>query len=173
MADRFLFAAFLTLVTFVGIRPPAMASERANLVLLEEFFLGKTSGRGYFKSWVAGVHRPFSVKTRGTMRGDTLTLVEDFVYDDGERDRKTWKFTRTGYNTFEGTREDVVGKAKIKIYEDRITLKYLVDIPNNGKKTRVRFSDILSRQVDGTIRNVANVYKFGIKIGRVDLTFKR
>jgi len=173
MGNRLFFAALITTLAFTGGSQTGYASDKKDLFLLEDFFVGRSTGHGVFKSWIAGVHRPFRVRLRGTRHGRTLILVEDFFYDDGERDRKTWTFVRTGPDTYEGTREDVVGKAKIKAYSDRITLKYLVDVPTKNGKTRVRFSDVISKQDDGSVLNVARVSKFGLKIGSVRLVFKR
>ncbi|MEM1045216.1 MAG: DUF3833 family protein [Pseudomonadota bacterium] len=174
MADRYMPAAVITVLALVTGEQNVHASEKtSDLFLLEDHFVGELTARGAFESKIAKVNRPFSVKTRGTWNGKTLTLVEDFFYDDGEKDRKTWRFTKTGPDTYEGTREDVVGKARIKSYPGRLTLKYLVDIPRGDGKIRVRFSDIISMQEDGSIRNVARVSKFGFKIGSVDLTFTR
>ncbi|MCV0429275.1 MAG: DUF3833 domain-containing protein, partial [Roseibium sp.] len=52
---------------------------------LENFFRGKTVGKGVFESRIAGVYRPFTVYLQGTWNSKTFTLRlrEDFVYEDG------------------------------------------------------------------------------------------
>ncbi len=45
--------------------------------------------------------------------GTRLTVVEDFVYDDGEKNRLTWVFDRAGEGRWTGRREDTVGEATV------------------------------------------------------------
>ena len=173
MVSRLMTATLSVVLATTTAAIPSSTIQQDGLMLLEEAFAGRMTGRGAFVSKFAGVERPFTVKTRGDWDGKTLVFVEDFFYDDGERDRKTWRFTKTGPDRYEGTREDVVGTAKIRTYSDRITLKYLIDLPRGDGTIRLRFSDIITRNPDGTLRNFARVSKFGVKIGEVDLTFRR
>ncbi len=142
---------------------------------LESFFVGQTVGRGAFVSPIAGVNRPLTVKTRGTLQGATLTLVEDFFYDDGERDRKTWRFTRVAPGIYEGRREDVLGVADVRQVGDTVQLNYSADIPNkkDGSVTRLTFADTLALVAPGKALNRATVSKFGVGIGTVDITFTK
>ena len=50
---------------------------------LEEFFVGETVARGQFQDIFGTVRRRFDVTVNGTWDGETLKLVEDFVYEDG------------------------------------------------------------------------------------------
>ena len=43
--------------------------------------------------------------------GDTLTLHERFVYDDGEKQQRVWRIRRTGDNRYQGTAGDIEGVA--------------------------------------------------------------
>lgn len=142
---------------------------------LESFFVGQTVGRGAFVSSIAGVNRPLTVKTRGTLKGNTLTLVEDFFYDDGERDRKTWRFTRVAPGVYEGRREDVLGVADVRQVGDTVQLNYSADIPNkkDGSVTRLTFADTIALVAPDKALNRATVSKFGIGIGIVDITFTK
>jgi hypothetical protein len=81
--------AGLVILTLLGGAPAAKAAELS----LEGYFAGKTSAVGSFSA-INGVKRQFTVELRGKWNGQTLTLIEDFVYSDGERDRKTWRFRK-------------------------------------------------------------------------------
>ena len=74
--------------------PFAATGASAKNFKLEEYFSGTTYAEGNFRA-INGVSRAFKVKLTGSWNGKRLKLVEDFVYDDGERDRKTWLFTKT------------------------------------------------------------------------------
>ena len=167
-----LFAATtFSLALFCGPNSPASARETFQL---EDFFVGKTVGRGYFESEIAGVRRDFTVHVRGTFEDDILTLVEDFVYDDGERDRAVWKFRKTADDRYVGVRTDIVGTAPVRVTSDGVRFTYVLDVRNQeGETQRLRFSDVLYKQPDGTVYNRARVKKFGFPVGKVEVVFKR
>ncbi len=150
---------------------PAQAEESFDLV---KYFTGRTIGTGGFTAPIAGIKRELTVKTRGTWNGKTLTLVEDFVYADGERDRKTWRFKRIGPDRYEGRREDVVGVADVRQVGRIVTLAYLADIRGkDGGVTRVGFKDTIGYSSNGDVYNNATVTRFGIPIGDVKIIFRK
>ncbi|OJF97852.1 DUF3833 family protein [Pararhizobium antarcticum] len=141
--------------------------------LMETFFVGRTTAVGSFSA-INGVNRTFVVLLTGRLRGDTLTLREDFVYDDGEKDRKTWIFVRTGPNTYRGTREDVIGTTTLRVSGNTARFNYLVDLDPGPEKNVVRFYDRMVLSDDGkTIVNTATVWKYILPVARVRVDFKR
>lgn len=153
-----LFAAFTS--------APAYAAD----LRLEDFFKGKTYAYGSFGA-INGTSRSFRVDLTGNVRGKVLTLREDFRYDDGERDTKTWVFTRTGPNTYSGTREDVLGETTVRLSGNTARFTYRVDLNPGGKPNIVRFHDKLVLKDDGTLRNTALVTKFLLPVARVKVNF--
>lgn len=153
-----LFAAFTS--------APAYAAD----LRLEDFFKGKTYAYGSFGA-INGTSRSFRVDLTGHVRGKVLTLREDFRYDDGERDTKTWIFTRTGPNTYSGTREDVLGETTVRLSGNTARFTYRVDLNPGGKPNIVRFHDKLVLKDDGTLRNTALVTKFLLPVARVRVNF--
>ncbi|MFD1329047.1 DUF3833 family protein [Mycoplana ramosa] len=139
---------------------------------LERYFAGRTVAVGSFSA-INGVKREFTVDLRGKWNGKTLTLVEDFVYDNGERDRKTWRFEKIGKNRYRGTREDVIGETLVTISGDTARFNYLVDLDARGKGNRVRFYDTMKLQSDGTVLNKALVTKFGFPVALTRVEFQR
>ena len=154
------------LVTLLAL--PAHAAD----LRLEDFFRGKTYAYGTFGA-INGTSRSFRVDLTGTMRGDVLKLREDFRYDDGERDTKTWVFTRTGPTTYSGTRDDVLGETTVRISGNTAHFTYRVDLDPDGKPNIVRFFDTLVLKNDGTLRNTALVTKFALPVARVKVNFAR
>ena len=150
----------------------ALASAQSADLQLEDFFQGKTYAFGSFGA-ITGLKRSFRVDLTGQVRGGVLTLREDFHYDDGERDTKTWIFTRTGPKTYSGTREDVVGETTVHLSGNTARFSYRVDLNPSGKPNVVRFFDKLVLADDGTLRNTALVTRFGLPIARVRVNFAR
>jgi hypothetical protein len=148
---------------------PAAARE----LRLEEFFVGRSVATGSFKT-ITGYKREFDVKLHGSWDGRTLTLREDFTYDDGERDTKTWRFRRTGPSTYEGTREDVIGPVTVRLVNNKAYFNYRVDIDPKGSGNIVRFFDKLVLSDDGkTMANTARVFKGPLPVAFVRVDFKR
>lgn len=170
-------ALMLSLFSLLGCatRPslPAEALGDEGFVL-ERDLAGKTVGRGVFSA-ITGANRPFTAYLDGTWDGRTLTLVEDFDFDDGEQDRKTWRLTKQSDGTFTGTREDVVGEA-IGFYDGTgFRLEYFIRLggENGEGGRRVKFRDILYKRDDGVVVNTATVGYYGLRVGRVNLEIER
>ena len=141
--------------------------------VLEEDLVGQTVGRGRFTT-ITGVDRGFTAYLDGTWDGRTLTLVEDFVFDDGETDRKTWRLTRVAPGAYVGTREDVVRLARGRVDGNAFRLDYSARVPRDDGGTRiVTFRDVLVVLPNGDVLNRANVGFAGLHVGTVDLTITR
>lgn len=147
---------------------PASAEEFS----LERYFAGKTSAVGSFSA-ITGVKRKFTVELFGKWNGRTLTLVEDFVYSDGERDRKTWRFRKIAPNQYRGTREDVVGDTLVTVTGNTARFTYLVDLDAARKRNRVRFHDTMTLQDNGRLINNATITKFGLPVAKTRVEFSR
>jgi len=162
---------FMPALLAIGLTAPLTPlSAQAAELQLEDFFKGRTYAFGEFRA-INGADRNFRVDLNGRWDGKTLTLREDFSYDDGEKDRKTWRFTKTGDNTYRGTREDVIGTTTVKITGNTARFSYTVDLDEGPEKNIVRFRDKLVLKDDGTLRNTATVFKFGVPVGRVQVNF--
>jgi hypothetical protein len=170
-------AAFTTLIGALlagcATVPPQGSALSQKGVSLERDFRGRSYAKGVFVNRITGSQRPFTVVLDGTWSGNKLTLREDFVYEDGEKDVKTWVFIRTGPSVWTGTREDVVGQASISTEGGVVRLGYDIDLPTSSGKVRLRFEDVIERNAQGMIVNRAIVSKFGLPLGDVDLTFSR
>ncbi len=141
--------------------------------VLERDLAGRNIAKGVFKNALTGAERRLTAILDGRWNGKSLTLSERFLYEDGERQHKTWVLTRTGPGTFSGTREDVVGTAVGRQDGTDFRLSYDVLLPSGGSTLQVHFEDVLALQGDGTILNQAFVSKLGVRVGTVVLTIGR
>lgn len=155
-------------------RPPSpMSGSPVKAISLVDAFRGKTIGIGVFRVPITGLERRFKADLVGTVRGNTLTVVEDFYFEDGEVDRLTWRFTRSGSNTWTGKREDTVGLAQVTENGNEIRLEYIADVRSRGAVTRLGFSDVIYRRADGVVVNEAIVTRSGLAIGSVSFELRR
>jgi Protein of unknown function (DUF3833) len=154
--------------------PNIAAAPGAPAFTLEGFFRGRTVGKGTFAAPIAGVRRELTVVTRGRWDGRTLTLREDFLFADGEKDVKTWRFTKVSPGVYEGAREDVIGKADIRQVGNTVQLRYTADVrAKDGSVTRLDFADTIAPLDGRRVLNEAVVSRFGVPIGKVSLVFSR
>lgn len=172
-AKAFVLALFMTgALTACATRPPPPANISAPFVI-ERDLAGRNTARGTFRS-ITGARRDFTAELSGAWDGRVLILVEQFAFDDGERDTKTWRLQRAANGEWSGTREDVVGTARGFQDGDVFRLEYDVNLATgNGGTRKVRFRDVLALRGPGVIINTATVGWYGLRVGSVELTMTR
>ncbi len=139
---------------------------------LEQFFAGRTEAWGMFQDRFGSVRRQFTVDIEGIVKDETLILVEDFSYSDGEVERRVWTVRRTGPDSYEGEAEGVSGKARGRISGNAFRWRYDFDLSINGRVWRVHFDDWMFLQPGGqVVLNRAAVSKWGIGLGAATLCF--
>jgi hypothetical protein len=137
-------------------------------ITLDSAFAGRAVGAGVFRVDLTGSERRFRARLNGTMAGDRLTVVEDFIYDDGQENRLTWVFDRAGPGRWTGRREDTVGVAQVVETGTEVRLSYTADFDaGDGTVTRLGFEDVIYRQPDGRIINDAVVTRWGVAVATV------
>ncbi len=148
-------------------------------LILEDYFVGKTTATGIFEDRFGKIRRQFVVDITGSVSGDTLTLDERFVYDDGEKQQRIWKLKRTSPTTYEGRADDIIGVAQGTLAGNAFNFKYTVDLKvgtnkdGSPKNWKVKFNDWMFLQPNGVVMNRAYVSRYGVDIGSVTLAFHR
>ncbi|WP_131834723.1 DUF3833 family protein [Ancylobacter aquaticus] len=160
---------FAGMLAFVGL---GASSAQARDLVLEQFFAGRTVAEGSFSA-INGVKRTFTVDLDGRWNGHVLTLVEDFRFADGEKDRKTWRFEKLGPGRYRGTREDVRGDTLVSVKGDTATFSYVVDLDAGADENLVRFHDKMVLRDDSTVLNTAWVTKYGFPVALTRVAFRR
>lgn len=140
---------------------------------LFEYFDGQTRAWGIFQGRDGSLKRRFTVDIRGEVEGDVLTLTEDFVYADGEEQRRIWRIQRTDQGRYVGTAGDVVGQAVGEARGSALNWRYTLRLPYAGRSIDVQFDDWMFLQPDGVLLNRARVKKFGFTVGEVTLAFRK
>ncbi|MGF1456773.1 MAG: DUF3833 family protein [Alphaproteobacteria bacterium] len=140
---------------------------------LEEYFAGRVMADGVFQDLTGKTVRQFQVTIDGTWDGKTLTMNEDFLYSDGETERRTWLIRKTGLAGYEGRADNVVGTAKGEAEGNRLTWSYIFGLKIAGRVWNVRFTDWFHLFDDGVLINRADVSKFGVKLGQATIVFRK
>ena len=145
---------------------------------LEQFFDGRSYAYGIFEDRFGNLKRQFRVQIDGRTDAGRLTLNEQFIYDDGETDRRVWIIDnlgpdRSGFIRYQGRAEDIDGEATGQIAGNVLSWSYDIVLSMSGQQLKVRFDDFIY-QIDKDIAiNRAFVSKWGVEIGSVTLVFLR
>lgn len=140
---------------------------------LEEYFTGESKAWGIFEDRFGKLRRQFTVDIIGEWDGETLTLTEDFVYSDGETERRIWVIRKDGPNSYVGTADGVIGEARGRVEGQALNWAYDFDLKMGDSTIRVHFDDWMWLQPDGVLVNRAIVSKFGLELGRATIFFKQ
>jgi len=141
--------------------------------VLEDYFDGETRAWGMFEDRFGVIQRQFVVDISGDWDGDKLTLREDFVYNDGETETRTWVLEKTGPDTYEGTTDNVIGVAQGTINGNAFNWTYDFNLKVGDSVWKVKFDDWMILQPDGVLLNKATVTRWGIKLGTVYISFSK
>lgn len=141
--------------------------------VLEEYFEGTTTATGIFIDRFGNLRRHFDVVIEGDWDGNTLTLTEDFDYDDGEQQQRVWRFEKVAPGDYRGTANDVDETVTLTQTGRAATMSYEIDLAVEGDTWRVSFEDWLWRLDEDRVFNRATVRRWGIMIGQVEILFDR
>ena len=140
---------------------------------LMEFFEGNVKAWGIVEDRFGNIRRQFKVDMKGTIENDILTLEEDFVYADGEIDKRIWKFSKLDEKSYKGLANDIIGEAIAKEQGNAFNMKYKMDLDLGFAELRVNFNDWMFKIDEETIINKATINKFGLNIATVTLFFRK
>lgn len=156
-------------------RPDIDAPKLSDRALnLEEFFDGKLVAHGQFIDVFGNVSRRFVVDIAGDWDGQTLTLTEDFVYEDNSTEQRVWTLRKTGPDSWEGTAPGVIGTAVGRESGDTFNWRYAIDLPIVGGETvRVAFDDWMWLMSEDRLMNIAYMSRFGVRAGTVTIFFEK
>jgi len=148
------------------------ANARPELVP-EDFFSGELVAHGVVKNRGGKVIRSFTAQIVAYWRDGVGTLEEDFVFDDGEKDRRVWTLTPAGGNSYVGTAGDVVGEGRAQLAGNSLFLDYVLRIPYNEGTTDLRIDDRMYLIAPDVLINESRMIKFGLEVGQILLVIRR
>jgi hypothetical protein len=153
-------------------KPEDFATAQPRFVL-EEYFAGKTTAWGMFIDRFGNMRSQFLVDITGTWDGKTLVLDERFTYATGEKEQRVWTITKVDENTYTGTAGDVIGTAKGRSFGNALYWNYYLNLKVGDGTWKVHFDDWMFLQPQGVLLNRAEVTKFGIELGQVQIAFRK
>jgi hypothetical protein len=140
---------------------------------LQSYFDRPVRAWGMFQKRNGAIARRFSVWIEPHWQGPRGTLHERFVYDDGTESTRDWFLTQVDDRTWRGEAEDIIGGATGIVDRDQIRWRYVLRLPINGRPMDFRFDDRMFLVGSDTILNTSRMYKFGIHLGNVTMSYRR
>lgn len=140
---------------------------------LFEYFQGHSTAWGMVQDYTSKQTRRFEVKIEGSVEGNTLTLVEDFVFSDGETSQRIWTIERMGAGLYQGSADDIIGVATGREVGNALQWQYDFELVMDDSTIVVAFDDWLFRQDEKHVFNLTKIKKFGIEVGRITLFFQK
>lgn len=144
-------------------------------LVIEEYFAGASKAYGIIFDRNGVPQRQFSVDLVGTWdeAAKTLTLDEDFIFNDGENSQRKWVITKTGDKQYTGKAADVVGTANGTSHGNAFQWKYVLNVPYKGSTLALKIDDWLYLNDDNVLINRSVMYKYGFKVGEIVISFNK
>lgn len=139
----------------------------------ETFFDGQLTAHGVVKNWTGKVTRYFNADINAFWKGSIGTIEEDFIFDDGEKQRRVWTLTRHGDGSYIGTAGDVVGEAKGNVAGNSMFLKYVLAVPYGDGTINLVIDDRMYLVNPDTLINESEMRKFGLNVGQIILVIRK
>lgn len=137
------------------------------------YFAGESRAWGMVQDYSGKQVRRFEVAIRGEVLGNTLTLHEDFVYDDGERQTRVWRILRQPGGSYSGTAGDIIGVASGNAAGNAFNWRYQMDVKTDSSTYRLSFDDWIYQQDQRRLLNVTSLKKWGVEVARVTIFFDK
>lgn len=147
--------------------------KKANNFDLFTYFKGDVKAWGMVQDYQGKMTRRFSVDIEGIVEGNKLTLNEDFIFDDGEKQTRIWTIMRKTQTTYSGTAADVVGEAYGEVRGNTLNWRYVLSMDVDGSNYHIDFDDWMFLQDEKRLFNKAILTKWGVEVGQVTLFFEK
>ena len=139
----------------------------------EHFFDGSLTAHGVLKDRSGKVIRSFSADIKAYWQKGIGTLEEDFLFDDGEQDRRVWTLRPNGDGSYTGTAGDVVGDGRLTVAGNSMFLDYVLRIPYGDGTLDLHIDDRMYLVSETMLINESTMTKFGFEVGELLLVIER
>lgn len=140
---------------------------------LKEFFNGELKAYGMLQNRSGVVTRRFTASIDASWEEDKGTLIEEFQFDDGEVQYRTWQLIDHGNQHYTGTASDVIGDAEGSIVGSVFQWQYILEVPYSDDTIQVNLDDWLYLIDEKHLLNKTKLSKFGFKVGELTLLIEK
>lgn len=140
---------------------------------VEQFFDGQLTAHGIVKDRGGRVIRTFNAEIDASWTEGVGTLDEDFIFDDGEAQKRIWTLKRTAEDRYTGTAGDVTGEGQLQQAGNAVFLDYTLQVPYRGSTIEVKVDDRMYLLTPDILINESQLKKFGVRVGELVLVIIR
>ena len=162
---------FISFITGCTVNGNSYTKNKPEFVF-EEFFSGPLCAWGTVKKDNGELLRKFIAKINAYEENGFTVLDEVFMFNDGEKQLRLWKFSQQN-DQLNGTAGDVVGNATGKSYGDSLHLEYVLAINSDGSEWHINMDDWLHLIDQNTLMGTTQMSKFGFDLGRIDIVIRK
>lgn len=139
----------------------------------EEFFNGQLIAHGVVKNRKGKVTRYFVADIKGQWKNGRGELKEEFLFNDGEIQYRTWILTLDADSKLRATANDTLDEANGYYAGNAMYLKYQLKVNYKNNNLVLTVEDWMWLIDKNTLLNESILSKWGFKVGSVQLTIKR
>lgn len=138
-----------------------------------EYFTGHILASGWFSDRFGNPRRHFCGDFVGIQQGQHFVLDERLYFTDGINEQRVWKITLSDNGRFQAESDTLVGEATGWLAGDTLSMRYTMKVAIDTKQIwRLSMQDKMILQPDGSLHNITQVYKWGIRIGTVSTQYR-
>jgi len=141
--------------------------------VLEEFLNGKLSGWGIYQETGGRVVKRFRIDMEASWTGNKCKFVENFSFDDGSKQVRTWEITRIDEHHYEAVANDSVGPGKGEAYGNTLHWDYTIKTKTDSGTYDLNYDYWMYMIDKNTLINRATLSKFGVPLGDIAVTFHK
>jgi Protein of unknown function (DUF3833) len=177
MAMNKLFSAFSGLALLLGGCAPVTSDDYVGTrpkLDIRQYLNGNLEASGVLLNWRGAVASHFSVKMKGTWVNNIGTLEEDFIFNDGRKDRRVWTITFKDDVNFTAKAHDTVGEATGSQAQNIALMNYVLTVKrDNGATIDLTLDDRLFLLDEKTLINHTRMKKWGLTVGQLLISFTK
>lgn len=140
---------------------------------LKTFFDGRLLAHGMLQNRSGTMTRRFVATIDASWEGETGTLVEEFRFDDGEIEYRTWVLTHHGDGHYSGTAGDVSGMAEGQTSGSVFHWQYRLEVPWREGSVTVNMDDWMYLIDENLLINRTKLTKFGFRLGELTIVIQK
>jgi len=138
-----------------------------------KYFSGHVKASGWFSDRFGNVRRHFCGDFFGSSQGSDFLLDEVLYYQDGIVEKRLWRVNIDSDKRFEATSPSLIGKAIGSIEGNTLHMEYTMKVQiDENKEWNLAMDDWMFYQADGSLHNVTNVSRWGVRIGTVNTQYQ-
>ncbi|PZX16591.1 uncharacterized protein DUF3833 [Palleronia aestuarii] len=139
---------------------------------LREHLTGKLVSDGMIFGPTGRMSARFRARILGTWTDGHGVIAEEFRFDGGGQQSRSWRFTLREGGRFRADADDVVGSGSGTIVGPTIRLSYRIVLPKDAGGHTLDVIDWMYLTQGGTIINRSQFRKFGFKVAEIIATIR-